>query len=198
MASLEYYFSDNEMIELVHFVLTKKHEFIPDRPYPSPHYLIMSSLQQIMAVRKCESLSRSWFLVRDDYSVMLPLPMSELSTALGKSAYWIKQRYAGPTIDLLWSGNSKEKGDHAITPGQLSHHASFIDPVSREEMRASESLRAAYKELSTWIRSRSVRSEQAKGQPGAWIGLEAARAWKAGAPLGHPPFTRRPSRVPDE
>lgn len=198
MASLEYYFSDNEMSELVKFALGRGFVFVPDRPYHSRRHDLMDALNDIIAFRERALLSRSWFLVRKDYVRHAPLPMEKLTNASGGPEYRIRQRYLGPTIDLLWSGRSKADNDFTIATGQLSHHARFIDPDTQEEVRASESLRAAYGELAKRIRSRAIRSEQTTGQPGAWIGTEAARAWKSGMALGHAPLSRQPSRVPDQ
>ncbi len=197
MAQINFFFADSEMHRLVEYLVGERYGLVPNLKYAQRKYETYCDAEKSVRCRR-EQKPLLWFLIRDDYSRFLPLPMDRLQGGVNDGKYWILQKEDGPTIDLSWSGEYRSENKLIIIPGSLSHHASFWNTYAQVELRTSDELRSAYAELVKWIKSNSIRSEQPKGELGAWIGPEAAKAWKRGAQLGHPPFLRRPKFVPDD
>jgi len=196
MAQIAFYFSDREMRDLVAYALSRGFRFIPNLDYPRRTYEILHDVDAIVQCRRTER-RLLWFLIRDDYSKWMPLPMHLRGGTQDK--YCIDQKQGGPTIDLCWSGDwVYEDGKRIVIPGGISFYARFWNPLLKIEERATDEVRSAYSDLAKWVKSHSIRSDQPKGQIGAWIGPEAAKAWKRGVQLGHPPFLRKPKFVPED
>jgi hypothetical protein len=150
MPEFDFFMTDNERSELISFIIAKGARIIPDKRYPSEKYLSFLSIEDYydsIAKGECK-----FFILNDSFSFE-PLINSKNRFST-EPFYSIDQRKGGPYIDLIfYLGHSED----AIIPYKrsvLSYYNKFIHYNSSDELKAPDSLKAFYKILTQFVKSK--------------------------------------------
>jgi hypothetical protein len=147
MPHLDFYFNDEERIELVDYILSKGSKIIPDKKYLTKEYEVIRSVDDYIVSMKERECS---FFILDEGYTFEELSFSSVELEVGLR-YYINQRHGGPYIDIcFYLGYASD----AIIPckrSNIDHYSKFMYNYSYDEFKTPEALKAYYKDLSKFI-----------------------------------------------
>jgi hypothetical protein len=175
MPQIDLYLDSGDERMLIAWLIDSGARLIPDLHYASRHYVVCSSLEQVLGHR---SQTRSFFVVRNDFS-LIPLELVE-NRSEGKRWYFIMPRNGGPAITLLLGGEFMKDGFEFIRPGNINFYRNYWDPIAQQNNPAPAAQKAFIRDLRSWIEKNFQRIPAKRPY---WGGRGALSRVEAGAGL---------------
>jgi len=167
---------DEEM--LVTWLFQEKCSLIPEIEYDTNTYSVCHNLSEFGRFRR---LTRSYFVVRQDYTFTELELTSASDQGTGKERKFIMPRNGGPALGLLLCGEFQNNNGQYVRPGQVSYYRSYWDPRCSGNRPVPKSLVAFFGEIGEWISNNNFTSVKRKRE--YWVGPGAAARVRAGARL---------------
>lgn len=172
MPQFEFYINDNERQEIVKYILLKKTKIVIDKLYPSKNYEILKSENELTDNLNKEHVR--YFLIDKSYEIE---EIEFLDIDFEDSVkYKISQRVGGPYIDLVFYLGNSEDAIIKYKSSSIDYYSKFIHINSSEEFKATQELKAYYKDLVAFIKSICVPAK--KNDKTYWIGKEVLNTFK--------------------
>ena len=176
MPELDLYLSWKDIREFVDHVLQEGAVLVPDFDYQSEEYTAIQDSETFERLRRKTSL---FFILKDSY-FRSPFEIRKI-TKRGRVVFYIAQRSGGPTIDLLLSGEFREKGQTWIRPGFIGYHPTFWNTKAHRNEKPPDSLVAFYNSLVKQVKKGAKRIKP--GVRAHWVGGHAQELVRQGAKL---------------
>ena len=164
MANIDFYITDDEKMELFDYITNNDGVFVPNLHYINPEIVPIQSKADFI---RCIYEQTGWCFVVSSRFQTEPLTFSQLECG----EYYIMQRQGGPCINvrcyLGYSNNAQIK--YKCT--QITHYPRYIhhdDFVNYDEFPASEDLKAYYKMMIKFLKSK-CRQITAKNGKKYWV-----------------------------
>jgi hypothetical protein len=175
MAQLDFFLDNEDVIDLVEYVLKLNGWFVPNILYSTPEPIRVNDVVSYLGYKEQRP---SFFILSNAFlEVALQFDRIQEGTATGK--YFIKQRSGGPTIFLSAPGEYTEGNILHIAPGMLSYHSTYWDWTTGINRKTPSSLKKFYSQLKSFIKDRAVTSIPS----GFLISEHALKAFNEGARL---------------
>lgn len=150
MADFNFYINDNERAELISFIISMGGKIIPDLRYPTNDYLICFSTDDYLKV--LENGDCKFFVLDDRFSSE---PIINSKNRFSKEPFYsIEQRKGGPYIDLIFYLGSSQDAAIPYKRSYISYYEKFIHYDSSTEFKAPDSLKAYYRIIIQFIKSK--------------------------------------------
>ncbi len=176
MAEIEFFAIEEEIVELVQWLLDRHCEFIPDLHYESLSFNRIAELAAVQSLGKSEPL---FYVVREDL-IESPVKVREVATT-DKHFFYIDPRIGGPTLQFYWGRQFERDERMHFSATWLSYYSWYQNSVSGTRETPSKALRALYSEF-----ARTVRASRRRIKPGKrefWISPNVEELVRAGVVL---------------
>jgi hypothetical protein len=176
MPEIEFFAIEEEIVELVRWLLDRRCEFIPDMHYDTGSFDRIADLQTIQNLAQSEPQ----FLVMRQDLIESPLELREVTTA-DKHFFYIDPRTGGPTLLLYWGRQFERDGRMHVSTTELSYYPWYENSISRAREQPSKDFRNVYSEF-----AKAVRLSRRKIKPGKrefWISPNVEGLVRAGSVL---------------
>jgi hypothetical protein len=157
MAEIEFFATEEEIVEVLNWLLDQGCILIPDPKYDSSS---ITRLTQLSAIRKVAVSKSHFFVIREDL-LESPLSLREVTTP-AKHFFYIYPRTGGPTLQF-WAGKQfeKEMRDH-LSSSWLSYYSWYEDSTTGERKKVSKGLLDIYSGFTKMIRAKCRRIKPGK------------------------------------
>ena len=153
MAITNYYFSENEYLNLLKYILSKNCYFVSNIQRDSPDFIIINSYECLLEYwnwLKHNALpgSPGLYILNDCY---VKYPLLQTSIIKGdKKVYFIDERFGGPSIDICY---------FPLVGSAYLHHYPYYyyEHVEYYKVPISFELIEIFKDISKYIREHSIR-----------------------------------------
>jgi hypothetical protein len=162
MSEIEFFAVDEEIIELVRWLLDRRCEFIPDLHYDTGTFDRIRDLQTMQSLAKSVA---QFYVVRQDM-IESPLELREVTTA-DKHFFYIDPRTGGPTLLFNWGRQFARDGRSHLSTTDLSYYPWYENSLSHIREKPAKAFRNLYTEF-----AKAVRHSRRKIKPGKrefWI-----------------------------
>jgi hypothetical protein len=176
MAEIEFFAIEEEIGELVRWLLDRQCNLIPDCHYESSHAVRLTELPEIQRVAES---APHFFVIREDW-LESSLNIREVTTA-EKHFFYVEPRTGGPTLQFYWGRHFEREGRTHLSATWLSMYNWYEDSVSGERKKLPEALRDFYSAF-----AKTVRAGRRKIKPGKrefWVSPPVEDLVRAGAVL---------------
>jgi hypothetical protein len=176
MAEIEFFAVEEEIVELVSWLLDRHCELMPDCHYESSSATRLTELPEIQ--RQAESTPH-FFVIRQDF-VESPPSVREVTTA-DKHFFYIDPRSGGPTLQFFWGRQFEREERKHLSATWLSSYSWYEDSISGERKKPPKALLDLYSEF-----VKTVRAGRRKIKPGKrefWVSPRGEDLVRSGAVL---------------
>lgn len=168
MPDIELFATDEEIFEIIKFLVGRECVFVGDRRRESVEY---EQSCDVGSIQKLAEESPHMFVISEEWSES-PLSVREVISS-GSKLYYINPRCGGPSMQFYWGRRfKKEERDH-LSATWFSYYPWYQSSVLNERMNQPLQLKAKYAQL-----LRIIRQGRRKIRPGKrlyWIGPQVER-----------------------
>lgn len=154
MAEIEFFATEEEIVELVRWLLDRRCNFIPDLNYEKSSFERLADLQTIKNLAKSKP---QFYVVRDEL-IESPLELREVN--LNKHFFYVDPRTGGPSLLLYWGRQFERRSTH-LAGTELSYYPWYENSVSRVRDKPSKAFIEIYTEF-----TKAARRSRRKIKPG--------------------------------
>lgn len=176
MAEIELFATQEEIVDLVKWLVDRKCKFIPDLKYET------SSLDRIADPQILQNLAQSvsqFYVVRDDL-IESPLEVREVNRN-DEHFFYVNPRTGGPTLAFWWGRQFERDARLHLSGTELSYYPWYENSISRIREKPSKAFREMYSEFAK--ASRQSRRMIKPGKREFWISPNIETLVEAGAIL---------------
>jgi hypothetical protein len=149
MPDLKFYFSQEERIELVRYLLEENFTIVKVKEYLHPKYDTVDSVEAFIDAYSQDEIR--FFLLRGDYT----FEALEFVQLKSRPFYFIDQRVGGPYIDLSFYLGFAKDALIKYKSSWISHYPRYIHVGQTEEFEVPIELKTAYTKITKFIKARS-------------------------------------------
>jgi|ERR1017187_2395710 hypothetical protein len=173
MAEIEFFAIEEEIIELVRWLLDRQCELVPDCHYESSR---VNRMTKEPAIRSLAESTPHFFVIREDW-VESPLSVREVTTT-DKHFFYIDPRTGGPTLQFYWGRQFETDARKHLSATWLSSYRWYEDSVSHARKKPPKALAGLYSEFAKTVRGSRTRIKP--GRRAYWISPHVAELVRAG------------------
>lgn len=148
MAQIDFCMNNEDIRFFLEYLFSKGGFVIVDKNYESPSYLIVNNIDKVVALINDGFL----FFIGHPTFFKEEIPMNKQST---KGFYYLRQRYGGEVINLMYTAELKEGSKSMLGYSNLSYYSSSYSKDGTHLISASKELKAFYKDLTKFIKNNS-------------------------------------------
>ena len=148
MAQIKFYITDQERIDLFHYIRQQGGELVPDLLYQTESYVTVANTEQFVHLQQNETIR--FFIISPSFQFE---PLVMLNHKLNIPRYSVSQRVGGPYIDIAFY---RGHADDAVVQHKstiLDYYARFIHHNNHDEFKATEELKAFYNLIVKYVKS---------------------------------------------
>jgi len=151
MAEIDFYFVDDEIRDLVEFVLAGGGRLVPNGKYPTPRHIELTDVHEVM---ERKDRIGQFFILHPSYSTS-PLKMVDIQRPGHAREYIIMPRHGGPSIDL-YCGRVKGDGPKPyMVASFLAYYPTYWNDELEVKEKTPDALKRFYASLTKRIKSGS-------------------------------------------
>jgi hypothetical protein len=176
MAEIEFFAIEEEIVELVRWLLDRHCELVPDCHYESSS---AARITELLEIQRLAESTPHFFVIRQDL-VESPLSLREVTTA-DRHFFYIDPRTGGPTLQFYWGRQFEREERQHLSATWLSSYSWYEDSLSGERKKPPSALLALYSEF-----AKAVRAGRRKIKPGKrdfWVSPHVEDLVRAGIVL---------------
>ncbi len=110
MAEIEFFAVEDEIVEVVSWLLSQRCMLIPDIHYDST---TITRLSQLLGIRSVAVSTPHFFVIREDL-LESPLNVREVTTT-DKHFFYIDPRTGGPSLQFYWGRHAEREGRNHLS-----------------------------------------------------------------------------------
>ena len=170
-----------DLSHVVQYLLSRGCTLVADMRYSEAKAF---TIQKYSNFRDCRDTYRSnlYFVLHSSWQVA-PLEFGRY-TKDGKQLYYIKQKVAGPTIDIFAPFENRKTQPATIPHGFIGYHTRYWNPSTGDNDPAPEILKTVYRETVKHLRQGAEVRKSSKSR--YLVAKDARRRLEGGAALGPP------------
>jgi hypothetical protein len=176
MAEIEFFAVEEEIVEVVSWLLDQRCTLIPDMHYDST---TIARLTQLSEIRQVGVSTPHFFVIREDL-LESPLSMREVTTT-DKHFFYIDPRTGGPSLQLYWGRHVEKEGRQHLSASWLSYYNWYEDSVTGERKKVSKALLDIYFDCGKIIRAKCRKIQPGKRE--FWISQTVEELVRSGTIL---------------
>src|SRR6266567_684025 len=176
MAEIELFAVEEEIVEVVNWLLDRGCILVPDMHYDS---IAIVRLTQVSEIQKIAVSTPHFFVIREDL-LESPLSVREVATT-DKHFFYVDPRTGGPSLQFYWGRHFEKNGRQHLSETWLSYYDLYEDSVTGERKKISRALLEIYFGCGKMIRAK--RRKIQPGKRGFWIGPIVEKLVRSGTIL---------------
>lgn len=162
MAEIEFFAVEEEIVEVVSWLLDQRCILVPDMKYDS---VAIARLTQLSEIREIAVSTPYFFMIREDL-LESPLSVREVATT-DKRFFYVDPRNGGPSLQFYWGRHVEKEGHQHLSASWLSYYNWYEDSMTGERKKVSKALLDIYFGCGKLIRAK--RRKIQPGKRGFWI-----------------------------
>jgi hypothetical protein len=176
MAEIGFFATEDEIVEVVTWLLDHRCLLVPDIHYDSD---VIARLTQLSEIREMGGASPHFFVIREDL-LDSPLSTRRVTTA-DKSFFYIDPRTGGPSLQFYWGRYVENERKPHLSATWLSYYSWYQDSLTGERKKVSRGLLDVYRECEKMIRATRKRIQPGKRE--FWVSPIVEEVVRGGAVL---------------
>lgn len=176
MPEIEFFATEEEIIDLVAWLLDRRCEFIPDLHYDTGSF---DRIDELTTIQRLAKSVAQFYVVQQDL-IRSPLELREVTTA-DKHFFYIDPRTGGPTLLFYWGRQFERDGRTHLSTTHFSYYPWYENSLSRAREKPARALRNLFTEF-----AKAVHLARRKIKPGKrefWISPTVERLVRDGLVL---------------
>ncbi len=176
MAEIEFFGVEEEILEVVNWLLGQQCALIPDIHYDSK---TVRRMTRALEIRDAAISIPHFFVIREEL-LESPLDVREVTTT-DKHFFYIDPRTGGPSLQFYWGRHTEKEGQQQFSTSWLSYYDWYINSVTGAREKLSKDLLEIYSNCAKLIRTR--RRKIQPGKRGFFISPIMEQLIRSGAVL---------------